>query len=256
MKFGFVTRVLAFLAGFIIVSPLVALLFKVHWSDFFSGLHNTSPITLSLWSSTVATFFALLLGVPLAWIFARGSKKITSFVRPLILAPIVLPPTVTGIALLALMGRTGILGKPIYEATGWSMPFTSSAVVLTGIFVGLPFVVLVCESNFRQLPKEIEDAAVIDQVTGRQLLQRIAIPQSRSAIITSGLLAWARAIGEFGATLMFAGSFPGTTQTWPMFIYQELDIDPHSAFSYAFLMLLVAIFVVFLLRNQLREAFH
>jgi molybdate transport system permease protein len=134
------------------------------------------------------------------------------------------------------------------------MPFTSSAVVLAGVFVGLPFVVLVCESNFRQLPKDVEDAAIIDRVDGNALFQKIAIPQSRSAIATGAILAWARAIGEFGATLMFAGSLPGTTQTWTMLIYQELDVDVETAYSLSAVMLIIAILIVFILRKPLREA--
>jgi len=134
------------------------------------------------------------------------------------------------------------------------MPFTSSAVVLAGIFVGLPFVVLICESNFRQLPQDVEDAAIIDRADGNELFKKIAIPQSRSAIATGGILAWARAIGEFGATLMFAGSLPGTTQTWTMLIYQELDVDINTAYALSALMLFIAIVIVFSLRKPLREA--
>jgi molybdate transport system permease protein len=152
------------------------------------------------------------------------------------------------------MGRNGLLGKQIFELTGWSMPFTSSAVVLAGIFVGLPFVVLICESNFRQLPKEIEDAAIIDRVSGNELFQKIAIPQSISAIATGGILAWARAMGEFGATLMFAGSLPGTTQTWTMLIYQELDVNVDTAYVLSAVMLVVGVSIVFLLRKPLRDA--
>jgi molybdate transport system permease protein len=152
------------------------------------------------------------------------------------------------------MGRNGLLGKSIFEITGWSMPFTTSAVVLAGIFVGMPFVVLICESNFRQLPKEIEDAAIIDRVSGNELFQKIAIPQSRSAIATGGILAWARAMGEFGATLMFAGSLPGTTQTWTMLIYQELDVNVDTAYVLSAVMLAIGVLIVFLLRKPLREA--
>ena len=152
------------------------------------------------------------------------------------------------------MGRNGLLGRYIYQQFGWAMPFTSSAVVLAGVFVGLPFVVLICESNFRQLPKEVEDAAIIDRADAGDLFKKIAIPQSRSAIATGGILAWARAMGEFGATLMFAGSLPGTTQTWTMLIYQELDIDVNAAYSLSAAMLIIAIAIVFLLRKPLREA--
>lgn len=202
----------------------------------------------------LATVIAILLGVPLAWVLAKSQSRATEFIRPLVLAPIVLPPTVAGIALISLMGRNGLLGRFIFDATGWAAPFTSTAVVLAGVFVGMPFVVLICESNFRQLPKEIEDAALIDRADGNELFQKIAIPQSRSAIATGGILAWARAIGEFGATLMFAGSLPGTTQTWTMLIYQELDINVDTAYVLSVLMLIIGVGIVFLLRKPLREA--
>ena len=254
MKFGKVVKSLAVIASFVIIAPLIALLAKVPWSSFFNSISDLTAIKLSLWTSTLAALLSLILGVPLAWILAKSSNRFTNFIRPLVLAPIVLPPTVAGIALISLMGRNGLLGKLIYQLTGWSMPFTSSAVVLAGVFVGLPFVVLICESNFRQLPQDIEDAAIIDRVDGNDLFQRIAIPQSRSAIATGGILAWARAMGEFGATLMFAGSLPGVTQTWTMLIYQELDVDAATAYSLSAVMLFIAIVIVFFLRKPLKEA--
>ena len=254
MRISFSIKLLAGLACLIIIAPLVSLLAKVSWGNFFTSLSDTTAIKLSIWTSTLAALFSLILGVPLAWLLAKSSNRITNFLRPLVLAPIVLPPTVAGIALISLMGRNGLLGNFIYKQSGWAMPFTSSAVVLAGVFVGIPFVVLICESNFRQLPKEVEDAAIIDRAGAHDLFQKIAIPQSRSAIATGGILAWARAIGEFGATLMFAGSLPGSTQTWTMLIYQELDVDVETAYSLSAVMLLLAISIVFLLRKQLREA--
>ena len=248
------TKLLSVTAAAIIIAPLVSLMAKVPWSNFLGSLSDLSAIKLSIWTSTLAAVISLTLGVPLAWILAKSSNRISNLIRPLVLAPIVLPPTVAGIALISVMGRNGLLGKYIYEITGWSMPFTSSAVVLAGIFVGLPFVVLICESNFRQLPKEIEDAAIIDRVSGNELFQKIAIPQSRSAIATGGILAWARAMGEFGATLMFAGSLPGVTQTWTMLIYQELDVNVDTAYVLSAVMLVIGVLIVFLLRKPLREA--
>jgi molybdate transport system permease protein len=254
MKISATTKLLALLATLVIVAPLFSLLTKAPWSHFFSSLTDLTAIKLSLWTSLLATVIAILLGVPLAWVLAKSQSRATEFIRPLVLAPIVLPPTVAGIALISLMGRNGLLGRFIFDATGWAAPFTSTAVVLAGVFVGMPFVVLICESNFRQLPKEIEDAALIDRVDGNELFQKIAIPQSRSAIATGGILAWARAIGEFGATLMFAGSLPGTTQTWTMLIYQELDINVDTAYVLSVLMLIIGVGIVFLLRKPLREA--
>lgn len=254
VRLSFLIKLLATLASAVVILPLIALLVKVPWPNLLANLSDLTAIKLSLWTSVLATSFSLLLGVPLAWVLAKSKSKYTNWIRPLVLAPIVLPPTVAGIALISLMGRSGLIGRYIYEFTGWSMPFTSSAVVLAGIFVGMPFVILICESNFRQLPKEIEDAAIIDRVDGNELFNEIAIPQSRSAITTGAILAWARALGEFGATLMFAGSLPGSTQTWTMLIYQELDVNVERAYALSSVMLIIAVIVVYLLRKPLREA--
>ena len=254
MKISATIKVLAAIACFVIVAPLISLLAKVPWNNFLNALSDITAIKLSLWTSLLAALISILLGVPMAWVLAKSESRITEVIRPLVLAPIVLPPTVAGIALISLLGRNGLLGKFIYESTGWAAPFTSAAVVIAGVFVGMPFVVLICESNFRQLPKEIEDAAIIDRADGSELFQKIAIPQSRSAIATGAILAWARAIGEFGATLMFAGSLPGSTQTWTMLIYQELDVNVDSAYALSAVMLFIAVAIVFFLRKPLREA--
>jgi molybdate transport system permease protein len=158
--------------------------------------------------------------------------------------------------MLGLLDRRGLLGAPIYRAFDWQMPFTVYAVIFAGIFVGLPFLVLVTESNFRQLPSDIEDAAIIDRATPAGLLRYIVIPQAKSGIITGLVLAWARILGEFGATMMFAGSLPGRTQTWTMQIYQELDIYPDTAYSLSLLMVVIAVLVIALLRRPLRDSFR
>ena len=135
------------------------------------------------------------------------------------------------------------------------MPFTTTAVIFAGIFVGLPFLVLVSESTFRQLPRDVQDAAEIDRATPGQVFRLIAIPQSKSGIVTGLVLAWARILGEFGATMMFAGSLPGTTQTWTMQIYQELDISQDTAYSLSLLMVLISVSLIFFLRKPITQAF-
>ncbi len=252
------TLSLATLGGLVLVLPLLALFTKVPWGTLVSRLTNVNAmaaIRLSLWSSLLATLLCIILGVPLAWVLARGNPRIVNLVRPLVLAPIVLPPTVAGMSLLALLGRNGLVGRYIYNATGWSMPFTASAVVFTGVFVGMPFLALVAESTFRHLPSDQQDAAEIDRATPFTMFRLIALPQSRNGIATGALLAWARALGEFGATMMFAGSLPGLTQTWPMQVYFDTDQDMSSAYALSAVMALVAVAVVFSLRKQLRRAF-
>ena len=248
---------LAILASFLLIAPMIALLAKVPWSSFTSRLthdQSVSAIQLSLWSSLLAAGISVVLGVPLAWVLARGNERITNILRPIVLAPIVLPPTVAGMALLALLGRDGLMGKYIYQATGWSMPFTSVAVVVTGVFVGMPFLTLIVESNFRHLPKDLEEAAMIDRASTRDVFSLVALPQMRNGIATGAVLAWARALGEFGATMMFAGSLPGRTQTWAMQVYIDMDIDTGSAYTLSAVMLVIAVSVVFALRKPLTQA--
>ena len=253
------SRIFAYLAICIIALPIFALIIKVPWSTFFSSLTSGGSLTavkLSIWTSLLSATISLVLGVPLAWWLVKSNPKVTRFVRPLVLAPIALPPTVAGLALLGLLSRNGVLGTYIYQQTGWQMPFTTTAVVFTGLFIGIPFLVLIAESTFAQLPEEIEDAAVVDRVSQSQLLRLIALPQARDGITTGLLLAWARILGEFGATMMFAGSMPGITQTWTIQIYQQLDVSPDTAYALSFFMVVIAMGIFVLIRNPLKDAFR
>ena len=253
-----ITRVFAWIAIAVIGLPIIAIFIKVPWSTFFTSIRGDGSLTaikLSLWTSLLAALVCLILGVPLAWWLSKSSPRVSNIVRPIVLAPIALPPTVAGLALLGLLDRRGLIGTPVYKLFHWQMPFTVSAVLFAGVFVGLPFLVLVAESAFRQLPRDVQDAAVIDRATHGQVFLLIAIPQSRSGIVTGLVLAWARILGEFGATMMFAGSLPGTTQTWTMQIYQELSVSPDTAYSLSLAMVLIAISVIFLLRKPLTQAF-
>ncbi len=252
------TTALAWIAIVVVAGPMIALLAKVPYSHLFSQLqsgHSLTAVVLSLWTSALALIAVTVLGVPLAWWLTHGNQRLAGVIRPIVLAPIALPPTVAGLALLGLLSRRGLIGTFIYSQTGWQMPFTQSAVIFTGIFIGLPFMVLIAESGFTSLPREIEDAATIDRATGSQLFRLIAIPQARSSIITGAALAWARILGEFGATMMFAGSLPGVTQTWSMQIYQELDLNPDAAYALSLILLAIALAIVVILRRPLREAF-
>jgi molybdate transport system permease protein len=253
------SRIFAYLAISIIALPIFALVIKVPWSTYFSSLTSGGSLTavkLSIWTSFLSAAISLVLGVPLAWWLVKSNPKTTRIIRPLVLAPIALPPTVAGLALLGLLSRNGVLGTFIYQHPGWQMPFTTTAVVFTGLFIGIPFLVLIAESTFAQLPEEIEDAAVIDRVSRSQLLRLIALPQARNGITTGLLLAWARILGEFGATMMFAGSMPGVTQTWTIQIYQQLDVSPDTAYALSFLMVVIAMGIFVLIRNPLKDAFR
>lgn len=248
-----------FIAISIIVLPLLSLLSKVSWSNLIGDISEAnvrSAIWLTMWSSTLATLCTVILGLPLAWHLSRSKGKVLRNLRVFVLSPLVLPPTVAGLALIAFMGRNGVFGSYLYQLTGWSLPFTTWAVVLTGIFVGLPYMTLICESAFRQLPQDVEDAAIIDRVDEFDLFRLVSLPQIRSSIAVGTILSWARAVGEFGATLMFAGSMPGITQTWSMAIYQYLDLEPSVAYSLAATLLVVAVLAVFSIRNSIERAFR
>ena len=254
-----VTRFLAWCGALFIAAPILAIVIKVPWSHFFSALRSDSSLTavwLTLWTSVVALGLCVLFGIPLAWWLSRSSGRITALIRPVVLAPIALPPTVAGLALLGLLDRHGLIGQWIYRSLHWQLPFTTYAVIVAGVFVGMPFLVLICESHFRQLPAEIEDAARIDKASNFQVFRLIAIPQARSGVITGVVLAWARVLGEFGATMMFAGSLPGTTQTWTMQIYQELNVNPDSAYALSVLLVAIAMAIIFTLRKPLQSAFR
>jgi len=247
------------IAGLLVVFlPLLALFTKVPWLHLFSHLTSQGAINaikVSLTSSIIAGLISLVLGVPLAWYLARGPLRITRYLRPIVISPLVMPPTVAGLALLTLMGRNGLLGKPIFEKTNWSMPFTWTAVVLAGVFVGMPFLVLVVESVFQRLPGEVEEAAQTLGANPSQVFWRIAIPQARGGIVSGLVLAWARALGEFGATLTFAGSLPGVTRTLPMEVYNAFEMEPASAYAISGLLIGIAVVVVFFMRSSLISAF-
>lgn len=247
-------------AGLLVVLlPLIALLSRVPWSNLSSQLTSESSlnaIRVSLITSVLAAMISVVLGVPLAWYLARGPAAITKWIRPIVISPLVMPPTVAGLALLTLMGRNGLLGKFIYEQTGWAMPFTMAAAVFAGVFVGLPFLVLVVEAVFRQLPVELEEAAQTLGANPSKVFWRISFPLARAGVISGLVLAWARALGEFGATLTFAGSLPGVTRTLPMEVYVAMEVDPASAYSISAMLVVIAITVVFLLRSNLIKAFN
>ena len=247
-------------AGLLVVLlPVLALLSRVPWSELGSQLTSDSALSairVSVITSLLAAGISLLLGVPLAWYLARGPQSITRWLRPIVISPLVMPPTVAGLALLTLMGRNGLLGRIIYENTGWAMPFTMAAVVFAGVFVGLPFLVLVVEAVFRQQPIELEEAAQTLGANPSKVFWRISLPLAKGGVVSGVVLAWARALGEFGATLTFAGSLPGVTRTLPMEVYVAMEVEPASAYAISSMLILIAITVVFLLRSNLIQAFN
>ena len=233
--------------------PLVGLVMRAPWADAGSVLTSEGALQalqLSMITATVSTIIVVLIGVPLAWVLARPGLRGASLLRALITIPLVLPPVVGGVALFTVLGRSGLLGRPLYQLTGFAFPFTPYAVILAQIFVALPFLVLSVEGALRAADRRYEEAASTLGARPAIVFRRITLPLIAPGIAAGAVLAWARALGEFGATITFAGNFPGTTRTMPLEVYLALETDPGSALLLSVLLLGVSVAVLVLLRDR------
>jgi molybdate transport system permease protein len=243
----------AFFGFALLVLPAIALAIRTPWhrlGSIISQVEVRQALVLSFITSISATFVALVLGVPLAWWLAHGSKKLVRVLRSLVLMPLVMPPVVGGVALLQLLGRRGVIGGPLYRWTGYSIPFTTVAVVIAEAFVAMPFLVLAVEGAFTQVPPALEEAATVDGASAFQAFRKVLVPSALPGIGAGLLLCWARALGEFGATITFAGSFPGRTRTLPLEVYLALETDPAGAIALSLCMVLLSIVIVVGLRGR------
>jgi molybdate transport system permease protein len=245
---------LAFVAVAFFVLPLVGLLTKVEWSSLWDDLSSkpaTDAIKLSVECSLWSTALALVFGVPLAYVLARVPFPGKSFVRALVVLPMVLPPVVGGVALLLAFGRTnGLLGPWIYDVFGWQFTFSKSGVVLAETFVAMPFLVITVEAGLRTMDRRYEDAAATLGAGRWTVFRRITVPLIAPSLFAGAALAWARALGEFGATITFAGNIQGRTQTIPLGVYLFLESNQPLAIALSLLLLAVSITVLVLLRDR------
>jgi molybdate transport system permease protein len=238
----------------VLVVPLFGLLVRVPWSrmsDLFSNDSALQALRISAQTSVVATVICVVFGVPVAWVMAQQSSAVWTLIRAVVTVPIILPPVVGGIALLAALGRRGVVGQWLFDWFGVSLPFTQSAVVVAQVFVAMPFLVLTAESAFRQMDKGIIDAARVMGCSPLRSFLVVALPAARPAIVAGVVLAWARAIGEFGASISFAGSLSGRTQTVPMAVYALLDRDWELAMLLSVVMMILAVGIIVALRKRL-----
>lgn len=236
-----------------LVLPLAGLLIRAPWSSM--GPLLTAPgvseaLRLSLVSATLATGVSLLLGVPLAWVLARSRARGRSVLRALVTVPLVLPPVVGGVALLLVLGRRGLVGAWLNETFGVTIPFTTTAVVIAETFVAMPFLVISVEGALRAADARFEDVAATLGADRWTTFRRVTLPLVAPGIAAGSVLCWARALGEFGATITFAGNFPGTTQTMPLAVYMALQDDPEAAIVLSLVLLAVSLATLLLLRDR------
>ena len=239
-------------AAFLLV-PLLALLVRAPWSGLGRLLENSQvleALRLSLVTASLATVVSLLLGVPLAFVLARSTMPGTSLLRALVTLPLVLPPVVGGVALLLALGRRGLIGRPLEELTGFSLPFTPVAVVVAETFVAMPFLVITVEGAFRAADRRLDEAAATLGASRLMVFRHVTLPLIAPSLGAGAVLCWARALGEFGATITFAGSFPGRTQTMPLAVYLALESDPEAAIALSLVLLLVSVVVLAALRDR------
>jgi molybdate transport system permease protein len=237
-----------------LVLPLIGLVVRAPWAHLLPAL--TAPgvgqaLRLSLICATSATLISLVLGVPLAWVLARTRSRGRSVLRALVTVPLVLPPVVGGVALFLVLGRNGLIGHRLLEWTGISIPFTTVAVVIAETFVAMPFLVISVEGALRAADARFEDVAATLGADRWTTFRRVTLPMVAPGVGAGAVLCWARALGEFGATITFAGNFPGTTQTMPLAVYIALQSGHlEDAIVLSLVLLAVSVGTLLLLRDR------
>jgi molybdate transport system permease protein len=243
----------AVLALVVLVVPLVGLIVRAPWSEL--GTELAAPevrqaLWLSITTSLWATGLAILIGVPLAWVLARLEFRGRSLLRALVILPMVLPPVVGGVALLLAFGRRGLIGQWLDQGFGISLPFTTPAVVIAELFVAMPFLIIAVEAALRSSERGYEEAAATLGASRWLVFRRVTLPLIAPSLAAGAALCWARALGEFGATITFAGNLPGTTQTMPLAVYLALQSRPEGAIVLSLMLLAVSVVVLVLLRDR------
>ncbi|WP_285610532.1 molybdate ABC transporter permease subunit [Actinokineospora globicatena] len=236
-----------------LVLPLVGLLARTEWSEFPSRLLSAEvgeALRLSMVCASLATVVCVVLGVPLAWMLARGDIPGRRLVRALVTVPLVLPPVVGGVALLLVLGKRGPVGGLLESWFGVSLPFTTAGVVVAEAFVAMPFLVISVEGALRAADPRAEEAAATLGASRWLTFRRITLPSVMPGVVAGTVLCWARALGEFGATITFAGNFPGETTTMPLAVYLALETDPQAAIVLSVVLLAVSVAVLASLRDR------
>ncbi len=246
--------VAATFGALLFVTPLVAMTLRAPWSHAWTLLSERSirqALWLSMICSLTAAALSVVFGVPLAWVQARHEFRGRSVLRALTTLPVVLPPVVGGVALLLAFGRNGVLGRLLDQWFGVRLPFTTAGAILAETFVAMPFLVLSMEGVFASRSGDDEEAAATLGASPWSTFIRVTLPAVRPALVASAALCWARALGEFGATITFAGNFPGTTQTVPLAVYQAFETNPDGAIMLSLVLVAVSFVLMFVFRRRL-----
>ena len=247
----------ALIGGAFVVLPVAALVARASWGrfgDVLAGEGAQMALRLSLEVSLAATALSVLFGVPLAWVLARREFRGRSVLRAMVVLPIVLPPVVAGVGLLEALGRRGMVGGWLDRTFGIQVTFTTTGAIVAATFVSMPLVVLAAEAGFRGLDRRFEQAAGVLGASPGYTLRRVVLPMTAPQLAAGAVLAWARALGEFGATITFAGNLQGRTQTVPLAVYQRLQTDRDGAVALSLVLVVVSIAVLVALRERIMGA--
>src|SRR5207247_5065 len=238
---------LASLGAAFVLLPVLALFVRAPWSRLggaLSGVGASTALRLSLEVSLAATAISVVIGVPLAWVLARGGFPGRNLLRAAVVLPIVLPPVVGGVGLLVALGRSGLVGRWLHDAFGIQLTFTTAGAVVATTFVSMPLVVLATEAGLRGLDLRYERAAVAMGGSSWYVFRRVTLPMVAPQLAAGAILTWARALGEFGATITFAGNLAGRTQTMPLAVYVARQVDPAGAILLSLILVVVSVFVL------------
>jgi len=253
------TQMLAAVGGLLVLflmAPLVSLFVSTTRADFQVGLQHPlvwPALRLSLFTTSLSLLIVLVLGTPLAWSLAHARGRWARAVETAVQLPIVIPPAVAGVGLLLAFGRRGVFAGLLYPA-GWSVTFTTAAVVMAEVFVSAPFFVQAATSAFRRVDPKLVIVARSFGASPLRILLHVAVPLAAPGLVAGAAMSWARSLGEFGATLMFAGNLQGQTQTLPLAIYTALESDMRAAQALSIVLVAFAFVLLVLVRAMLRRA--
>jgi molybdate transport system permease protein len=240
-------------AAFVLL-PVVALFVRAPWSrlgEALSGVGASTALRLSIEVSLAATAISVLIGVPLAWVLARGEFPGRNLLRAAVVLPILLPPVVGGVGLLVALGRSGLIGRWLHDVLGLQLTFTSAGAVVATTFVSMPLVVLATEAGLRGLDRRYERAAAAMGGSPWYVFRRVTLPMVAPQLAAGAVLTWARALGEFGATITFAGNLAGRTQTMPLAVYEARQVDPGGAIVLSLILVVISVVVLVALGGRL-----